>query len=789
MKPSTPSILQALFEPTRTALFPAAGEEHSKVRGLALLVDARFADYQRQAVEAGWPTLGEPAPVDAEPEQRLLSAVSLQLSGAAVAAVRLDELAAEPIVPAEVSLAAAVFASIAYRDAGRPDLAVKTITRLQTETSLAEALALIHLAVAQQELGDPRSALDASLNAEAALRRHRRASVIAEALRAVASRNVVAFGFAAGDHKLAFQRRQAPKATVLDQLESRVASGLASWLEQEFDGRFEDPTVSTVSFRQEDPVQTPLIGALLRAELLGDWHLAREARKRLGRYQLLASLGEDRREPVPAFHLLRRAGDIKGLERALRWYRSEGPLVPLRAFGDGLATMPWTVHTVREDLAGLKGAADLMHERAANIALARLLAELESLLRPQPSARLESDVNAAVAALLPPAASGQTATASRYLPVVAASSDPLFLQSVGRVLEHIEWTQVPSSLVEEWSEYCIQHLAGQDDHRFPATVLVRALPATERLRRAVLQAWEQQPDLLTAANALVLGDVPPTLVRRATRMAIGELRKIRADASLGTHGFGAFIDVPLFLTHVLLDYPGQSGWQSLSAFLRDPAVAPSKKTGPIREILRRFSEVPAYVHRSLRAWVRNEVRYAEIPMETADEFKGSILRLRFHYRARPPETLLAELLAQATSESRAARHEAAETLRFAADFLPPATVVTLAITLSKDRMWEVRGPAASVLARLASRADPPLASLVWQSLETTLRDPGAIAPLWVLNGLAGDPPPDLPSGILSVVRGIAKEHVSLAVRQAAARLLTLVEGVPMNDHAEPPPLA
>jgi hypothetical protein len=702
----------------------------------------------------------------------------LQLSGAAVAAVRLDELAADSTAPEDIRLAAAVLAAIAYRDAARPDLAGQVIARMQSSRPLLAAFALVHLAVAQRELGDAAAAFQSCKAAEAALRGNRESPPLAEAVRTAISRNMVVFGFAAGDHGLALTRRRTPHARVLEQIESRVASGLASWLEQEFDGRFEDPTTSSMTFRQEDPVQTPLIGALLRAEVLGDWQLTREARKRLGRYQLLASLGEAQRAPVSALHLLRRSGDVKGLARALRWYRAEGPLPPLREFGDAIARMPWVETTLQADLTALRGSADLMGQTAANMALARVLVSLGSIVDPRQNVRLESEVNAAVASLLSVAPDGHGSAAKKYLPVVEGTNDVLFLQSVGPVLERIDWNRVPRPVLKEWSEYCKRHLAGVDDHRFPATALVRSLPASDELHAAALDAWRRQPDLLTAANVLVLRRAPSSLVRRVIPLAIGELDRIRADARAGTHGFGAYIDAPLLLTQVLLDYPGYAGWRVLSAFLRDPVVAPSKKTGPIREILRRSAEVPASIHRSLAAWVRKEVQYAQIPMETVDEFKGAVLRLRFRYRARPAEVLLTELLLLATSEARSARHEAAETLPFVGDQVAPATLLTLALTLSKDDSWEVRGPASSILPRLASLADAALAGLVWSNLQTTLRDPGAIVPLWVLNRLVLDSPPDLPPEIVAVVGELAEHHLSSSVRAAARNVMTRIEGTP-----------
>jgi hypothetical protein len=222
------------------------------------------------------------------------------------------------------------------------------------------------------------------------------------------------------------------------------------------------------------------------------------------------------------------------------------------------------------------------------------------------------------------------------------------------------------------------------------------------------------------------------------------------------------------LTHLLQDYPNQSGWGDLTGFLLDPMVAPSKKIKPLSEILRRPDTVPPSVHRRLARWVRKEVRYAQIPIDPPEAFRGLVLRLRFFYKGRSAEALLADLLTLATDESRAARHEAAKSLAFSLSLVPRDTVLTLGLTLSQDSAWEVRAAAASALARMAGTQDDPLTRLAWERVRATLLDPGAVVPSWVLNSLANDVTVEVPAQIRSVINELSERHLSASVRAAAS---------------------
>ena len=560
-------------------------------------------------------------------------------------------------------------------------------------------------------------------------------------------------------------------SAALDGIEVRVAGGLSSFVEQEFEGRFRDPTQQTITFRQENPIQTPLTAALLRAEIWY-WFLTKRSRGRA-----LPGISSWRQSVLQAANhwpLISsgRANEINPLRQAIRWYRAEGPLVPLREFGASIAISPWLSSTRQADLVALRELGDVLAEDSARSALARVIGNLDLLLASVPNAWLEAEVNDAVASLVALVPDAQDDVADRYRSIVENTNDPLLLQSLSRLIRNIDWTAVRPEILDWWMAYCLRHLTGATDHRFPASALLRALPRTESLQLASLSAFERHPDLLSAANALAVGPVPRSQVRHMTQLAREELRRIRTEASEGRHGFGYLVEAAHF-THLLLEYPGQAGWRDLVLFLRDPQVASSSKTGPLSELIDRRTEVPTAVHRSLAAWVRSPVVFPTLPIASLDEFKGVILRLRCIYAARSTDMLLADLLSLATGSSREGRRQAAITLAETPEAAPPETALTLSLSLSHDAASDVQGAAAQALRHGTKIAQPELRQLAWQRIVEILAEPGSVAPLSALEAVKTYDPKDLPANVQRVILDLAAAHLSYAVRRSAARVLRL----------------
>jgi hypothetical protein len=765
--------IRALLDPVATR-WTATLEPSSLARALALLIDGRFLDYQNSQAQNGWPPFGAIPAGAASPGERLVAALALQLSGSPAAMGQLEMVLADDNTSSEIRTAASVLASIAARDSGRPDVALQFWEQLPV-SPVERSLALLHRSLCQRELGLLAEALESALAAEQEADRIQANPVLAAGILAVATRNVAGLAFPLGRRDLFDTRLRPTLSSLLDNFEARRADALEALLPQEFDARLQDPGEQTLSFRREDPVQTPLIAGLLRAEILGDWSLLISSRTLLGRYQLGAAVGAEEREPTPALHLLRRANDTKGLQRTLRWYRSEGPLVPVRDYGAAIANMPWLPSTVASDLVSLREAADVMAPEAADRGLERLLADLEQLYRGVQGARLEDAANRAVAELLDVASPRlHVEAATRYRAVLGHSDDDLVLQSAVHVIEAIHWDTLPADELLWWRAYCTAHLTGATSHRFTAASLLRSLPATPDLRAAARRAFDEQPDVLTAANLLVLGSASHRVATRISRLARADLERIRTDAHEGRHGFGAYVEPASMLAQVLIDYPATPGWRDLLAFTLDPEVAPSKRVGPLRRILSHPQSIPEWVHRAIARWASRPVNFVTLPMEADDAFRAVVLRVRARYHLRSEDELLTELLKLTTAPSRAVRFLASRELPELAADLGSEAVLTLAMALSRDPASEVRGAASASLPRLAV-AHPTLGRIAWERVAEALRDPGARVPSWAISGLSVTNRASWPDEISAIVANLRDSHLSRTVRRLAADLLNPAE--------------
>ncbi len=755
--------ISALLDPSALALsrIPAP----SLARALALLVDGQFADYQRQAEEEDWPRIGTSPTNAAGADGRLVASFALQLTGGnsteELVAMSGDQLASE-----DLRLVALILACIRLRDSGQFEAAIRLLSELSLDQPTNDAFRLIHLSITHMEAGDPTSALAAAAKARGQASRAGRTPV-GRALTGISARNRSAFAASAGRWDMV-QHRVA-RAAPVDGSRLRAMEGLSSFVDQEFDGRLRDPGVSSFAFRQEDPVQAPLVGAMLRAEVAGDWYLLRHARQELGKYQLLASVGQEGREPVSAFHLLRRAGDSKSLRKAIRSYKYEGQLAPIREYGEAVAQIPWTPFTWQSDLVSLAECADLMTTEAAEVALQRLLASMDRLLSGLPTARLESETIQAIAGLLPPASDGaHNAVASVLLTLISQSTDPLLLQSVSPALESIRWTSVADSICAQWQEFCIRYLAGSDDRRFAALTLVGLLPNSEGMRDGILASFERRPDLLSAAAVVEITDPPARIRVQTVGMLRARLKDIRLAAARGEHGFGELIDAGLLLLHLTRVHPTKEAWSDIVGFVTDGHVAASKRMGILDVLLQNPTDLPTQALQRLTAWASGPIQYPSLPMEEPSQVSGTVLRARAVLKVRPEDQLLSEVLLLASSPSPTARHQAALTILRVPEHFPIMPILVLALTLSKDSAFEVRGTAGRALIRLAPQVEDPIRSIAWDRVIDLLNDRGSVVPQWVLGGIQ---PGMVPDRVAQAIRTLSTS-LSWGVRQGAREALS-----------------
>ena len=207
-------LLEVVIDPIELAVRPGNADRLSLGHGLAMLVDARFVEYQRLASEAGWPNIGATVADDGSASGRLLAGIGMQISGSNDAAGRLRDLARDSKSTPDVRVIAAAFAAVAFRDAARPDLALDVLAQVSSTSAAQRAFILLHQSVAERELGDAAVALDSALRAGEIASTIEGQTGPMSVLAAVAARNTTAFAFAASRTDL--MQRVTPRSPAFD---------------------------------------------------------------------------------------------------------------------------------------------------------------------------------------------------------------------------------------------------------------------------------------------------------------------------------------------------------------------------------------------------------------------------------------------------------------------------------------------------------------------------------------------------------------------------------------------
>jgi hypothetical protein len=769
--------LQAALDPDGFRRRFRANGDRSPAFGLSLLVDGQLVEYQRHAEGAGWPSLSGDGPW-ASPDTALLGALASQLSGHSDVAEKYELLAGSDHLSDDGRTVAAVLAGIALADGAQQELAVGALRTalLRSRDPLQRALLVCHLALRLAELGRPTDSVDALESVESWL--GPQPDPLGALVRTVARRNLASFAFQAGRMDAFESNRQGEPDPLQQRAYLRALDGLDAYLDERFDRVAEDPSIQTFSFRSEDPVVGPALGALLRAEILADWSQVREARRRLGRIRLLQSVGSAERQPEAAFHLLRRAGDTKGLQAALRLYRREGPLPPLRHVGHEIAGMPWVASELVANLAIIAEAADVLDRETVDATAQRLAQNLVTLLAPVPSHRTEDAVLKAVGSVgrycSPPEAASLSSAMRR---LADAQWGPIVLQPLAQALAGLKVEGLAQTEVDAWRAFAAQFLSAGDDRLFVAQVAFRKFGAADGTDRAVaLQgAWESRPELDVAAAMLDAG-VPlgAEVAAKAAADAVATLNRIRAEAQAGRFGFGEYVDTASVLAAILAAGFERQAWSALVQFLTDPHVPGSKKLRTLDYLAANADRVPQEVRPALGGHV---AAAPDLPFERNEMLEGAIVRLRIALDAIGESEVIGWLAARALREERAVRQEAARTGAAALAKWRDSALFVVLLGLSQDRAFEVRATAVRSLAQSTQAANSPLQLVVDARLRESLLDPGASVPLAVLAGLreATTHGVAVDDGLLALTARLSEEHLAHSVRRAAAQLLEAVE--------------
>ncbi len=482
-----------------------------------------------------------------------------------------------------------------------------------------------------------------------------------------------------------------------------------------------------------DPVDSPLAAYLFAASASGDWGASANASHLLGSARL-SWHSRSEWSSREALRLSRRSRDDQLAARVVRLVRTTGPLAPLEAEMQLVASGALPSPQEQARLAMLRVGARMLDPSAADRVLAELLDHpKERLSSPRPGAwfdRLHEHWRTAAAVI--PASSNQDLAARKVLSLLdgQAVSD-IGEQDLVGVVGAIDWTRVAG----ETRQYAMTRLASNSATMGPrltchiATELSPYLPeeAIAVLRRL---SGDGMTSLL-AASIVDTGrhtQIPDDLAEAVADHIVVWLSGKSSEAAGGSYSFGG-VDVAHLAAVFSVRVPTQATWDALVDFLDAPAVPDRDKAAAWDYLASSPENLPAVVKNHLRS-------LATAGPDLIDPWLGSDDRRLVRLRARIAgggctQDEVATALAKACSDPDAVvRWDAGRTIPVAARILEPDRAHSLALLLLHDRSPSVRRMAVHAIERLNPATDAPgIASALRDCL---LHDPGLDVPLEIL---------------------------------------------------------
>jgi hypothetical protein len=770
------SWLDPLLDPAPLVAKATGSADVTARIGLALLLEAQFALYASIGHRAGWPEFGTPAGDGSSAELRLLAAVARVFADEPDAASELLDLAASG-EPADLSLVAAVLASVAYslRDELRAAREILDVRLAASSDALERRLLLTHLGLRAAEDDDVDDAITKTREARGD---DEPTSGNERLLWVVATLNLRSFEQRLPPDQRTIDPYDLPLRSAVPAVsrsEMLLATGLDDYLKAEFESALVNPYARSILWRAQDPVEQGLLGALLRGECLADWNAIGFSRISLGRYRVLAGVGRSEEALAEAFDLFRRAGDDKSLGGAARMILRLGPLSTLRQVVAATVDARWTWVDTIPRLALLVNAADVLKPDEAARALKRVL-EPECFLR---NLRLAADAAAALLTVAPLEA--HTDTARRLLDLAESHADSgAVMQSLPRTLRALRFGDLNRPTRGPWLQYVRDRLGrgGEPGLLAQAVAVLLAASEPDAIAVAAGEAFVQRPTLDTVAVFLDADvELPPEVAEDALELALESLSQIRERAARGSYGLGG-VSVPLVVFELLQSIDRPEGWQTLIDFLIDPNVDMAEKTRALDAMARPEAKIDFTAAAGLKSQLGGLTAVSVDPGASDDAFKAAALRLALKLDAASGSDVLAELLRLSGSDKPFARIQAARTLPAATHAIGGEVAITLALRLTDDPHPDVRAHAARALASRFAEVDEPLATVVHARLQVLLKDPGSLVPQATIAGLydgyRADRPP--PWELALIIGQLQHEHPSHGVGQAATQFHNLSSG-------------
>ena len=313
-----------------------------------------------------------------------------------------------------------------------------------------------------------------------------------------------------------------------------LAEGLTDFLNTSFQRSLADPYSRTISWRAEDPAEARLRGALVRAEVLGDWLEIRQMRSLLGRYLVLSRLGTPGSVPPAALELLRRAGDADGIRSAARTMSRIGSTAPVRAATAALVSRgDLGEDEATASLRLIEIGADLLEAADAEKAARQLMADPE---------RFVSRWNAtpdALAALVASSPRAVQSEAAQFVRSLLDEPNGALVQSLARIVAATRWEEVDRSERSAWLPVIEANFgSGTDAHFVSAQAILQlAKTGSREIARFLQRRFAQKPTLDLLALIFDASARIPNWAREPGWALLSDaLNRVRADARAGTYG-------------------------------------------------------------------------------------------------------------------------------------------------------------------------------------------------------------------------------------------------------------
>jgi hypothetical protein len=602
---------------------------------------------------------------------------------------------------------------------------------------------------------------------------------VRDTLMDVANRNAVQFSWFAGS--LVQPSGDLYALSRLGDIDGQIASALEAYAKSIFDASTEDPLTRRFSWSAQDPVEAPLVGALLRAEALADWSALMRTRRLLGRYRLLASVGQEAAKYENSVFLLRRSGDHDGIERAVRLLYRNGPLGPLRNAALGVLATPWHAQERQSNLVILGAAASVLDEVSANSAVSLLLTETANL-GSQREGRNEDPrpLFAALGRLLSVAPGTAHPIAARTLREVVEgveANDALVLQAVGVAIRALRWPDVPAAERRRWVDFVRLHLTARDDTMFAArAAAVSMSESNARVSALVRRAFREQPTLYLAS--LVLTTVQKLRAGEAkaiTDLAVEAAIGMRAAAADGRYMMGV-VDVGAVLTEIALRTESSPAWNNLVQFLLDDRMPADQRRTSLELLASRPDDVPVSARDALTQNLR-QMRAPDVPLFGGQsDIAVSAFRLAVALRAISAADALGMLLAFAAGDMWQ-RWQASRALGLLRGLVPNSELITVALLLASDKDPIIRASVARHLPHLAAEAPHDLGVIAFTRVAELVVEAGGLVPREALLGLAEAvaSAESWHTLLQQFINRIADGHLDATVREAA---MAVRDGVP-----------